>query len=88
MDDYKPQEQMFDVVCLKAGVNVLTAAPDDFKRIAVQAPDPLAAQMHDDVRKSADGFTILFSAPPGVMTDPEIQARVRVMSPMTDRSKI
>jgi hypothetical protein len=86
---YKPRLEHFEVVCIKDGASVLTATPEDFKRIPVDAEDPLAAQMNDEVRKQAEGHVILFAAKPGIMTDPEVMARSRSFdSNQVDRSKL
>jgi hypothetical protein len=87
-DEYTVRKEMFEVVCCKEGVNTLEAKPEDFKRIAVEAADPLAAQLSDSVREAAKGYQIMFAAKPGIMTDPEVSARVRQMSPSFDRSKM
>jgi hypothetical protein len=89
MDQNFPlHKEPFDVVLLKRGVNSLDASTGDFKRISVEASDPLSAQMHGDVAKEKD-YQALFAVPPGVASDPEIQARRREMEgPAVDRSKI
>lgn len=78
----------FEIVLLKDGVNPLSAKTTDFKRIKVTAPDPLSAQMSDAVM-AEKGYKALFAAKPGVMTDPELQARHRELDASTiDRTKI
>lgn len=91
MDTNYPQhKESFEVVLIKRNISSLTAKPGDFKRIPVVATDPLAAQMSDEVIKEKEWLP-LFAAPPGVLTDPEIQARQRELSAevdVVDRSKI
>lgn len=85
--NYPKHLEDFEVVLIKDGVSDLSAKPDDFARVAVQAENPIAAQMRDEAKKK--GFRVLFAAKPGVMTDPEIQARRRAMEgPPIDRSKL
>ncbi len=85
---YPEHKENFEVVLLKKGVSSLTASPDDFKRVAVEASSPLAAHLDDSVLAEKD-YVVLFTAKPGVATEPEIMARRRVMegSPI-DRSKL
>lgn len=87
-ESYPTHTEMFDVVMLKKGISQLTAKPEDFKRVKVTAPDPLSAQMHDDVLKES-GYLALFAAKPDVLTDPEIQAsRREIEGVAVDRSSI
>lgn len=77
-ESYPVHKEQFEVVMLRNSVSDAHALPGDFKRIEVTATDPLAAQMSDLVRAET-GYTVLFAAKPGVMTDPEIHARRREM---------
>lgn len=75
-EGYPRHEQPFEVVLLKNGVNSLTAKPEDFQRIRVDAVDPLQAMQHGDV-SNVEGYTCLFAVPPGAPTEPEQMARQR-----------
>jgi hypothetical protein len=68
--------ELFDIVMLKEGVSEFEAKTTDFKRVPVEARDPLQAQMSEAVAKEK-GYRVLFAAKPGVLTDPEIMARRR-----------
>lgn len=88
LDDAFARKEYFEVVLTKPGKSSLEAAPEDFERIGVEAKDPLSAQMSDEIQaKKAEGYTVLFAAKPGVLTDPEIHARSRASSTTFDRTK-
>lgn len=85
--------EVFDVVLIKKEVGEHAAAEDDFKRVRVEAESSLAAQSHADVEKAlpeAPGWRVMFVAPPGVTTEPEMQARQRAhtSSWRPDREKV
>ncbi len=78
---------------LPVGVSPLAAKPEQFRRVPVEAKDPLAARLHDDVTKAAaeaPGYEVLFTARPGEETDLEMRARARVQDEVfpLDRSKL
>ena len=75
-DDFATRKEAFDVVMLKNGKHSESAAIEDFRRVPVNATDPLQAQMSDEVAKQ-DGYYPILVAKPGVLTDPEIHARAR-----------
>jgi len=86
--NYPSHLEDFEVVMLKKGVSELTAGEDDFLRVPVQADQPIAALMKDEVQNHKT-HRPLFAARPGVMTDPEIMARRRTMEgPPVDRSRL
>lgn len=88
-DIWNNRKEAFEYVCLKPGKSALTAEPGDFERVFVEATDPLQALMSDEVQaKRKEGYSTLFAAKPGVMTDPEIQARARVSSIRWDKTKL
>lgn len=85
--NYPHRQEDFEVVLIKEGVSDLDAKPDDFKRVPVSASSPLQAEMDDKCK--VKGYRTMFTAKPGVLTDPEIQARRRALEgPTTDKSKI
>jgi len=89
LEDMARRKEAFEVLLVKPGKNVVSAAMDDFERIPVTAADPLAAQLDAAVMaKRQEGYTFLFVAQPGVMTDPEIQARARAHAVAFDRTKV
>jgi hypothetical protein len=86
----KPQTENLEVVLLKNGKTELSAVPEDFRRVPVVSTGPLQAIMCDEVAKvAAEGYSVLYSAQPGVLTGPEVLARQRSLegTPI-DRSKI
>lgn len=89
MDQSYPKHvEQFEVVLLKDGASEFTAKADDFKRVAVDAIDPLAAMLSEQVG-ATKGFHALSATKPGVLTDPEVNARRRDLEgPAVDRSKI
>jgi hypothetical protein len=85
-----PQTENLEVVLRKKGATDQSATPEDYKRVGVVATGPLAAMMSDEVVAAAGTeYDVLFSAPIGVATAPEILARSRTLegAPL-DRSKI
>ena len=78
--------EQFEVVLLKDGVSDLSAKPEDFKRVLVEASSPIAAQISD--KGKVEGFRSIFATKPGVMTEPEVMARRRQVDVQVDRSKI
>jgi hypothetical protein len=85
----KPRMEDFEIVMLKPKVSAAEAKPDDFERLAVTAADPLSALLSDAGQaKVKEGYLVLFAAKPGMLTDPEIQARARASSTSEDRSKL
>lgn len=86
--NYPTRKEMFDVVMIKKGINDMTAKPEDFKRVSVEATDPIAAQTDDKVIAENE-YRVLFATRPGVPTDPETMARRRVYEGhVTDPTKI
>jgi hypothetical protein len=84
--NYPTHLENFEVVLIKKGVSDLSAKPEDFKRVPVQASNPLQAQTKDEAQ--VDGYHVLFAAKPGVLTDPEIMANRRAIDPPTDPTKL
>ena len=85
----KPSTQHLDVVLLKRDVSEFTAKLSDFKRIPVQAADPIAAQGDPEVAKHDKEYRCLGAVPPGFETEPEANARQREYAGgVTDKSKI
>jgi hypothetical protein len=70
------RSEPFEVVMLKLGVSEVAAKPEDFRRVPIEATDPLQAMQSDAVAKT-EGYRPLFAARPGVLTDPEVHARRR-----------
>lgn len=87
---YVERKEHFDVVLLKKDVSEMAAKPEDFKRVAVVAPDPLRAQQTEEVAKVIkEGYRPLAAVPPMVQIDAEIHARRRAIEGHDlDRSKI
>jgi hypothetical protein len=86
----KPQTENLDVVLRKSGKTDQASEPEDYRRVSVVATGPLQAMMSDEVQKAAgEGYDVLFTAQPGVLTGPEVLARQRSLegTPI-DRSKI
>jgi hypothetical protein len=74
------KKQVFDVLLLKKSVGAHVAAPEDFKRVRVEALSTLAARDVDEVIKAAaeePGWTVQFVTPPGQLTEMEMLARSR-----------
>ena len=85
----KPDTQPLDVVLLLRTASEFTAKQSDFKRIPVQAVDPIAAQGDPAVVKFEKEYRCLGAVPPGFETEPEANARQREYAGgVTDRSKI
>lgn len=88
----KPRMEDFEAVMLPKNISVMEAKPEDFVRVAISASDPLSAILSDAVQaksKEGGGFIALFAAKPGMLTDPEMQARSRAAaSHDVDRSKL
>ena len=72
----------FEVVMMKSGgPGAHAAKPEDFKRVPVQAADPMNAQFSDEVDAAKKaGFDFVMVAKPGQETEPEMQARHRELS--------
>lgn len=85
--EYERPLELFSVVLVKRSANEMSAKSDDFKRIEVQAADPVAAMLSDEVQKQKD-FRPMCATKPGILTDPEIMARRRELDPTVDRSKL
>lgn len=84
-----PPNEPFEVVMLDRSKNEFNATPDDFKRVAVEATDPLSAMSCAEVAAEEGKFRTLFAAKPNVKTEPEIMAyRRMVEGDVRDRSKI
>lgn len=84
--NYPVHVEQFEVVLLKDSVSDLSAKPDDFKRVSVEASSPIAAQISDKAK--VQGYRAIFATKPGVLTDPEVMARRREADVHVDRSKI
>lgn len=88
LDEIPGRLEHFDVVMLKPGKSQMDCTPADFERLPVEARDPLSAQMSEVIREKAkEGYTVLFAAKPGQLTDPEMHARSRASETVFDRSK-
>ena len=70
------RKETFEVVMIKNGRTEQSAAIEDFRRVRVEASDPLQAFTHEDVQK-IEGYYPILTAKPGVLTDPEVHARRR-----------
>ena len=78
---YTPQQQTFEVVCLKKDVSDGAALPEDFKRVTIKATSPYGAMNTPEVGEvEKTGYRALFAANPGMLTDPEILAQQRAIS--------
>ena len=85
----KPRKEHLDVVMLKLGVSDLTATPEDFKRVQVQAPDADAATFEPQVTALEKEYRVLTATPPGHETQAEMLARHRAYNGgVTDPRKI
>ena len=85
----KPDTQPLDGVLLLRTASEFTAKQSDFKRIAVLAVDPIAAQADPEVVKYEKEYRCLGAVPPGFETEPEANARQREYAGgVTDKSKI
>lgn len=85
----KPRTEHFDVVLLKRSVSEFSATPGDFKRIAVEAADPISAQADPKVMEEEKEYRCLGAVPPGYQTEPEMMAQQRTYAGnVTDRANI
>ena len=71
----KPRNENFEVVLIKLTASEFTAKPEDFKRVPVDAADPIQA-LHTP-EANVKGYRVMWATPPGVLTEPEIMARRR-----------
>jgi hypothetical protein len=72
-------------VLLREGKHQLNATPDDFKRVPVSAPDTFTAMMSDELAPHKEGFVVQYVTAPGMLSEPEIAARRRVVDPASCR---
>ena len=89
-NNYPVSTEPFDVVMIKNGVSEFTALPDDFRRVPVVAQDPMKAQMDPGVLAAeAEGYRCMLASRPGIQTQAEVLARVRLYDCSTaDKCKI
>lgn len=76
MSDNQQRKEAFEVVMIKNGKTEQSAAIEDFRRVRIDATDPLQAFTHEDVQ-NMEGYYPILTAKPGVLTDAEIHARAR-----------
>lgn len=87
-ETYPIHKEDFEVVMIRDGKHEFTAMPEDYKRIFIEAENPLLAQM-DDVIAKEKGWRPIAATKPGVLTAPEVGARQRASAgPFVDRSKL
>lgn len=85
----KARTEAFDVVLIKRTANEMAAVPEDFKRVEVEATDPLAAQYDAKLTQHLTDYRILWATKPGYQTDPERQAQARAYNgKVSDPTKI
>ena len=88
MTDSLSRPQHFEVVMIREGASELTATSEDFRRVPVDAADPIGAVTSKEAA-AVKGWRPMFAAPPGVPTEPEIMSRRRALEgPVVDKSKI
>lgn len=77
-EGYFQRNESFDVVLCKKDVNPMTAKPEDFKRVAIMAPEPSLAGDDDEVKKIVgDGYRQVEVVATGRPSDHETMARHR-----------
>ena len=85
----KARTEQFDVVLIKRAASEMTAEPGDFKRVEVEATDPLAAQYDSKLEPHLGEYRVLWATKPGYQTDPERQAQARAYNgKVSDPTKI
>jgi hypothetical protein len=87
--NYPHRMEMFEVVMIRRSTSEFEAKPADYKRVAVEASEPLQAMLDDKVQAEGKDWRPMCATKPGVYTDPEVNARRREMEgPPVDRSKL
>jgi hypothetical protein len=88
-ENMRPAFEQFEVVLIRRSANEMSATPASFKRVAVLAPDPLAAMMSEEVRREGKDWRPICATKSGILTDPEVNARrLEMEGPPIDKSKI
>lgn len=77
-EGYFQRNEGFSVVLVKKDLNPMTAKPDDFRRVDVQAPEPGVAYDDPEVLKIAgEGYRAVECVGQGKPSDYESMARQR-----------
>jgi hypothetical protein len=88
-ENYPRHTEAFEVVLLRRIASEFTSLPSDYKRVHVEATDPIAAMTCEEISEYASNYRPIAATKPGVLTEAEILARRRELEgPVVEKSKI